>query len=438
MNKTQALYVKAKKIIPGGTQLFSKRPEMFAPGVWPPYYRRAAGCEVWDLDGRHYYDMASNGIGSCLLGYNDPDVSRAAKEAIDNGCMCTLNPPEEVELAEKLCAIHPWANNVKFARTGGEAMTAAVRIARATTGRSKVAICGYHGWHDWYLAANLSVCNALDGHLLPGLNPLGVPHELCGTALTFSANNRMEFQKIIAEHGAELAAVVMEPCRHHFPNKDFMNFVRVETRKLGTLLIFDEITIGWRLCYGGAHLKIGITPDCAVFAKALGNGHPVAAILGTKKAMAGAYDSFISSTYWTERVGPAAALAVLKKMERIDVSAHVEKMGLLAEQIWRDKGKKHHLPLKTDNGFACFANFVFVHEQAEALKTLFTTLMLEKGFLAGIVFYPTAVHNGIILEKYADAVDSVFARIAEYMANGDIAAKLSGSVAHSGFKRLTD
>ncbi|MFA6713849.1 MAG: aminotransferase class III-fold pyridoxal phosphate-dependent enzyme [Victivallales bacterium] len=438
MNKTQTLYLKAKKIIPGGTQLLSKRPEMFAPGVWPPYYSRAKGCEVWDLDGNHYYDMSLNGIASCLLGYNDPDVSEAAKKAIDSGCMSTLNPPEEVELSEKLCSIHPWAKNVRLARSGGEAMAVAVRIARATTKRSKVAVCGYHGWHDWYLAANLGNDSSLDGHLLPGLNPLGVPRELQGTTLTFSMNNREEFLKVIKEHGKKLAAVVMEPCRYYFPDKDFIELVKNETQKLGALLIFDEITIGWKLCYGGAHLKMGVCPDLAVFAKALGNGHPIAAVIGTEEAMNGAHESFISSTYWTERVGPAAALAVLEKMEKINVSSYVEQMGLLAKKIWKEQGQKHGLPVKTDNGFPCLAHFAFEHEKANELKTLFTQLMLEKGFLAGTVFYPTAAHNEEALEKYSKAVGLVFEELAKNIAGNSIEKKLRGAVAHQGFKRLTN
>jgi glutamate-1-semialdehyde aminotransferase len=438
MNKTQALYLKAKKIIPGGTQLLSKRPEMFAPQLWPPYYSRARGCEVWDLDDNHYYDMSLNGIGACLLGYDDPDVSKAAKKAIDNGCMSTLNPPEEVELAKKLCSIHPWAENVRFARTGGEAMAVAVRIARATTKRSKVAVCGYHGWHDWYLAANLGNDSSLDGHLLPGLNPLGVPRELQGATLTFPMNAHEEFLKVIKKYGQELAAVVMEPCRYYFPDKDFIELVRAETQKSGILLIIDEITAGWRLCYGGAHLLTGISPDIAVFAKALGNGHPMAAVTGTEKAMNGAQESFISSTYWTERVGPAAALAVLEKMAKINVSSHVEKIGLLTKKIWKEKGNKHGLPLKHNDGFPCLAHFAFEHDKANELRTLFTQLMLDQGFLAGIKFYPTAAHNEEILKKYSAAVDIVFGVLAESIEDNSIEKKLRGPVAHQGFKRLTN
>ncbi len=312
-SRTETLYRHARERIPGGTQLLSKRPEMLAPGQWPAYFREARGCETWDLDGRHYYDFSTNGIGSCLLGFGDPDVTRAVRRRIGLGSMCTLNAPEEVELADLLCEIHPWADQVRFARCGGEACAAAVRIARATTDRSLVAICGYSGWQDWYLAANLGESDALRGHLLPGLEPLGVPRELRGTAVTFGFNDRDAFQHLLEEHGERLAAVIMEPCRSRDPDPGFLELVRDGIHRVGGLLIFDEITIGWRLRFGGAHLGLGVAPDIAVYAKALSNGHPMAAIVGTRAAMAGAHGSFVSSTYWTESVGPVAALATIRK-----------------------------------------------------------------------------------------------------------------------------
>lgn len=432
------LYRKARKIIPGGTQLLSKRPEIFAPEVWPAYYSKADGCEVWDLDGNHYFDMSINGVGACLLGYHDPDVTAAVKNAIDNGVMCTLNAPEEVELAEKLCQIHPWAENVRFARCGGEVMAVAVRIARATTGKSKVAVCGYHGWHDWYIAANLNESDSLKGLLLPGLLPSGVPIELKNTTLTFQGGDINAFRKIIKENPEELAAIVMEPCRSRFYPPEFLAEIRETTRKNKILLIFDEITIGWRLCYGGSHLKIGIQPDLAAFAKSLGNGHPMAAVIGTAKAMGGTQDSFISSTYWTERTGPAAALATLNKMERINVPAQVEKTGLQVKTLWQCCGQKHALPIEVDDAFPALAHFAFKHEKANVLKTLFIQEMLKQGFLAGLVFSPTIAHRQDVLDQYEKALDAVFAKLAEALQNTNLEQFLSGPEAHQGFKRLAD
>ncbi len=433
---TQELYLRAKQRIPGGTQLLSKRPEMMAPNQWPAYFREARGCEVWDLDNNHYYDFSTNGIGACLLGFRDPDVTRAVRRRLHLGSMCTLNPPEEVELADRLCEIHPWAEQARFARCGGEACAVAVRIARATTDRSIVAICGYSGWQDWYLAANLGESDALRGHLLPGLDPLGVPRELRGTTVPFFFNDRAGFQAILDAHGDDLAAVVMEPCRGHEPEPGFLEYVRDGAHRVGALLIFDEISAGWRFCYGGAHLKYGVMPDLTVFSKALGNGHPIAAVIGTRTAMAGAHGSFISSTYWTESVGPVAALATLEKMRTSEVPKHVAGIGTQIQKQWNAAGARHNLPVKA-GGFPCLAHFQFNHPDATTLRTLFTQGMLARGFLAGTGFYPTLAHTDASVNHYAEALDEVFGWLGHALAEGDVGRLLKGPVAHAGFARLT-
>ena len=436
--QTEDTYRRAKQLIPGGTQLLSKRPEMQAPEQWPAYFREARGCEVWDLDDRHYYDLTMGGIGSCLLGYRDPDVTRAVQRRIEMGSMCTLNPPEDVELAELLCEIHPWAEQARFARCGGEACAVAVRIARATTDRSVVAICGYSGWQDWYLAANLGESDALLGHLLPGLNPLGVPRELRDTATTFTFNDSEAFQAVLDQYGDRLAAVIMEPCRFSDPEPGFLEFVRDGAHQAGALLIFDEITIGWRLHFGGAHLMFNVDPDLAVFAKALSNGHPMAAVIGTREAMAGAHESFISSTSWTESVGPVAALATLRKMQKVDVPARVAGIGSRVQKYWNESGRRHGLPVHVE-GYPCLAHFRFEHEQPDALRTLYTQLMLKQGFLAGTMLYPTMAHTDAVVDRYGETIDTVFENIAGALADDDdVAAHLHGPVAHSGFRRLTD
>ncbi len=437
MTKTQALYRHAKSRMPGGVQLLSKRPEQFAPDQWPAYFARAKGCEVWDLDDKHYYDMTTNGVGSCLLGYADPDVSAAVIQRIENGSMSTLNAPEEVALADKLCQIHPWADQVRLARTGGEICAIAVRIARATTGRDVVAICGYHGWSDWYLAANLADGDRLDGQLLPGLLPAGVPQGLRETALTFHFQNKAEFDEIIAGYGPRLACVIMEPVRNHLPTDGFLSYVKEKIHSVGGLLIFDEITIGWRLGPGGAHLLLDVTPDLAVFAKALGNGHPIAAVLGSKAAMAGAHDSFISSTYWTESVGPTAALAVLEKIEKTKVWQHVAAVGRTVSQDWQELAQKHGLPLKT-GGLPCLANFSFTKYPLE-LKTLYTVLMLQEGFLATTALYPTLAHTETVLQLHREALDKVFLKISRILARNSreaILEAIGGPVCQAGFGRL--
>ena len=436
-NITNGLYSHAKTMIPGGTQLLSKRPEMFAPNQWPAYFSKAKGCEVWDLDNKHYYDFSCSAIASCILGFADPDVTDAVSKRISDGSMCTLNPPEEVELAQMLCDIHPWASQVRFARCGGEAMAIAARIARATTKKTVVAVCGYHGWHDWYLAANLTDQDSLSKHLIPGLSADGVPSELKGTNVIFHYNNSVELVKIIAEYGNNLAAVVMEPTRYNEPEPGFLENVKEKTRQIGALLVFDEISIGWRLCFGGAHLHYGIEPDIAVFAKAISNGYPMAAIIGTSKAMSGAHESFISSTYWTESVGPVAALATLKKMKQVNAHEYINKIGKLVIKHWLEIAKKHNLNISVCQTRPCLTGFSFNYKNANELKTLFVQEMLKKGFLATTRFYSMLSHTENEVELYAKAVDETFAEISAAIETNDVAKKLKGPTAHTGFARLT-
>ncbi|MDB6170253.1 MAG: aminotransferase class [Verrucomicrobia bacterium] len=433
----QELYRAAKRRIPGGTQLLSKRPEMFLPENWPAYYRRAEGCTVWDLDGNAYVDFTSCGIGCCLLGYADPTVNAAVTDRIAQGSMCSLNTPDELELADALCAIHPWAEKVRYARAGGEAMAIAVRIARAATGRAKLAFCGYHGWADWYLAANLGETSALNGHLLPGLDPAGVPDSLRGTAFPFRYNQIAELETIVAAHGRELAAIVMEPMRHDAPRDGFLEKIRVIADRIGAVLIFDEVTSGWRSHHGGIHLTLGVDPDIAVFAKSISNGFPMAAIIGRAQPMEAAQHTFVSSTYWTESIGPSAALATLKKLRETDAVARIGEIGELTRRGWRTLGEKHGLKLKV-GGLPALATFGFGQgDDSRLLMTLFTQEMLERGYLASGVFYPMATHTPAIVEGYLAAVDAVFAFIRQQTDSGGAKAALRGPIAHTGFARLT-
>ncbi len=426
-------YARARRRIPGGVHLLSKSPTRYAPGAWPAHFTEARGCETWDVEGRRFYDMSTNGIGSCLLGFRDPDVTRAVRRRINLGGMSSLSPTEEVELAERLVDLHPWAEEVRLSRAGGETAAIAVRIARATTDRSIVAVCGYHGWHDWYLAANLGDRDALRGHLFPGLDPLGVPRELRGTTFHFAYGDREGFDRVVSRTADRLAAVVMEPCRRHDPPVGFLEHVRARASEAGALLIFDEITIGFRLAFGGAHMKFGVEPDMAIYAKALGNGHPIGAVVGSGSAMRGAHESFISSTYWTEGVGPAAALATLDKLEQLDAPAHIARIGGAVQRLWRDLGAKHGLPLSVDDGYPCLAHFRFDHKEHLRMSALFTTLMLAEGFLAAPMIYPTTAHTDEIVGRYGEATDRVFARIARVLDDGSLG---STTPIESGFRRL--
>lgn len=432
----QALYREAKSLIPGGTQLLSKRPEMFAPEQWPAYYEQAIGCELIDTDGRRFIDMSHCGILSCLLGFADPDVNAAVNRRVNLGNMATQQTTDEVELARLLIEIHPWAQQARFTRSGGEAMSVAVRIARAATGRDRLAVCGYHGWHDWYLAANLPGQH-LDAHLLPGLQPTGVPRGLEGTVHTFRYNRLDELDTALQQCGDDLAAIVMEPTRNLDPEPGFLEGVRARADRRGAVLIFDEISCGWRLCLGGAHRLYGVAPDLAVFAKALSNGFAMGAVIGRRESMHAAQDSFISSTYWTEGIGPAAAVAAVKKMKRIDVPAHLARLGTRVLDGWRTLGARHGLAMSI-SGRPASCNLSFQHPQNAALLTLLTTRMLGHGFLACGSCSLTLAHEMDHVERYLAALDQVFAELAAAIAADDISGRLCGPVKHSTFTRLVD
>ncbi len=430
------LYAAARSLIPGGVQLLSKRPEMFAPEQWPAYYAEARSCEVTDLDGNTYLDFTHCGVGSCLLGYAHPDVTAAVVRRVERGSMCTLNSPEEVELSRALVDLHPWADQARLARSGGEVLAIAVRISRASTRRDVIAFCGYHGWSDWYLAANLGEDNALDGHLLPGLQPAGVPRSLQGTALPFAYNRIDQLREIVAAHGDRLAAVVMEPLRNTQPAAGFLEDVRTLCDEAGARLVFDEVTTGFRLHCGGAHRLFGVDPDIAVFAKALGNGHPVAAVIGRREIMEAAQDSFISSTYWTEGVGPTAALATLAVMRQTDVPRHVRECGESFRTGLQSLAQRSNVPLKL-GGLPALTSIGFDHPDAAALGTLFTVRMLQRGLLTGSGFYPTLAHRPEHVDRFFAEAEPVFAELSDAIECGDVRNRIGGPVRQSGFTRLT-
>ncbi len=432
----QKLYQRAKEIIPGGTQLLSKRPEMFLPDKWPSYYSKAKGCEVWDLDGNRFYDMSLMGVGANVLGYAFDEVDDAARKAIESGGMCTLNAPEEVELAEKLLKLHPWADMVRYAKAGGEGVAMAVRIARAYTRKDIVLVCGYHGWHDWYLSANLVKGDPLADVHLKGLEPAGVPRGLAGSNLIFHYNNINELKTLVEENRGEIAAIVMEPIRNDYPLPGYLEEIRSIASKENLVLIFDEISAGFRLCAGGSHLKLGVTPDMAVFAKAMTNGYPVCTVIGKRNIMQAAQDTFISSTFWTERIALAAACKSIECYIKYNVSDVQWRVGERIQKQWKAYADKFDLKLHI-SGIYPLSHFDFQYENPLAYKTYFTQEMLKKGFLASNAVYASLPHTDEIVNKYLQSCGEVFANISEIVKRrADICAYLEGPVCHSGFERL--
>ena len=434
INKGIKLWNHAKRIIPGGTQLLSKRSEMFLPEQWPSYYKKAKGVEIWDLDNHRYIDMSIMGVGTCILGYADDDVNEAVKKAIDAGSMTTLNCPEEVELAELLLNLHSWADMVRYTKTGGEAMAIAVRIARAYSKKDKMAFCGYHGWHDWYLSANLADDTSLDGHLLQGLEPAGVPRGLKGTAIPFNYNEIEELEKIVENN--DIGVIAVEPIRHQEPKNNFLANVRRIADEINAVLIFDEITSGWRMNVGGIHELYNVYPDIAVYGKGMSNGFPMAAIVGKGDVMDIAQNSFISSTYWTDRIGPVAAIATINKMLKNDVPSHLIKIGNLISKGWMELANSHALKIDV-MGIPPLTTFVFDHEDGQALQTLFTQEMLNRGFLASKSVYASYSHTEECVEKYLENVNEVFGIIKKAVEKDSVYSSLKGPVAHEGFRRLT-
>lgn len=432
--KCNELQKEAVELIPGMTQLLSKRPDRFSRGIWPTYFAQAKGVEVTDLDGNKYLDFSIGGIGATVLGYADEDVNKAVIDVINKGSATTLNPPEEVELAKKLIELHPWAQMARFARSGGEAMAVAVRIARVATKKDKIVFCGYHGWMDWYLAANLGKKEALDEHWIKGLNPNGVPKGLKDTAIPFLYNNIEDFNKAIEKAGDDLAAIVMEPIRNFEPTKEFIEAIHEMAKKKNIPLIIDEISAGFRICNGGAHLKLGFKPDIAVFSKALGNGFPISAVIGKKWVMQFAQEAFITSTNWTERVGNVAALAMINKFVKNDVSKHLVKIADMVWQGWEELAKKHNLKIHI-GGFKPMIHFGFEQNHSTNIA-YFTQEMLKKGFLASGGFYSMYAHKEEHVRKYLNAVDEVFADLSVLIKNNKVGEKLEGQVVQEGFGRI--
>ncbi len=433
MNKGQKLWTRAKRIIPGGSMVLSKRPEMFLPNKWPTYFSKANGCRVWDLDDNEYIDMSVMGIGTNILGYGQKEVDEAVMRTVQSGNMSTLNCPEEVYLADKLIELHKWSGKVRFARSGGEANAIAIRIARAVSGRDKVAVCGYHGWHDWYLAANINNEKNLDNHLLRGLEPNGVPLNLRETVFPFNYNCFDELEALIKKH--DIGTIKMEVERSMTPENDFLNKVRKLATERDIILVFDECTSGFRETFGGLHKKYSIEPDMAIFGKAMGNGYAITAIIGRSKIMDAAQSTFISSTFWTERIGPTAALKTLEIMEREKSWKKITKLGMNIQERWKKLAHKYDIKINL-LGIPALAGFSFESKNALAYKTLITQEMLSKGFLAGNSIYVCTEHTTEIIDLYFEALENVFGLIGECEKGRDINKLIKGDICHSGFERL--
>ena len=413
-SENQKLWERAKTIIPGGNMLISKRPELFLPLGWPTYFTKAKGIKIWS-EKKIYQDFCSMGVGTNLLGYGDSRVNEAVKKIIKNGNMSTLNAVEDIKLAEKLLQIHDWADMAKFARSGGEANAIAIRIARAASRKDKVAICGYHGWHDWYLAANLTSKKNLNNHLIKNLNPHGVPSNLKNTVFTFEYNNISSLKKVISEH--DIGIIKMEVKREEDPKNNFLQEVRKIANKKNIILIFDECTSGFRKTFGGLHKHYKVKPDMAMFGKALGNGYAITAVIGKRSIMESASTNFISSTMWTERIGTSAAIECLNVMENMKSWQKISQTGIWLKEQWKKLAKLHKLKIEIQ-GLDAIPNFIFKSQNHNSYKTLITQELLKKNLLATNKIFISVLHNKKNLQNYLNEMDKVFSLISR-IENGD-------------------
>tara|TARA_Y100000768_G_scaffold387080_1_gene377189 strand:+ start:3390 stop:4706 length:1317 start_codon:yes stop_codon:yes gene_type:complete len=402
------LYKHAKAIIPGGTTLFSKRSELYLPGKWPAYFNKAKDTNVWDLNGVKYLDMFC-AVGTSVLGYSNIKVNKSISEVIKNGNLTTLNCPEEVYLAKQIIKHHPWASMAKFTRGGGEANAVAIRIARSNTKKKNVAFCGYHGWHDWYLSANINSKKNLDQHLMAGLNYEGIPENLKDTSFPFPYNNFEYLSKLILKKN--IGIIKMEVMRNIKPKDDYLQKIRNICNKKKIILIFDECTSGYRENMGGIHLKYKINPDMAIFGKALGSGFAINSIIGKKKIMKKAENTFISSTFWGERIGYTAALSTINEFKRLKVFKKINNNGKMIKKIWSDLSKRHNVPIKI-MGTNAIPSFEF-YKNHSLNKTFLTQEMLKNKILATNIVYINIFHNEKNLKKYKDILNKIFKNISK-------------------------
>lgn len=435
-NSGNLMWERAINAIPGGNGLLSKRPDRYAPDIWPSYFSKSSGVKVTDLDGNVFIDMAQMGIGSAILGYAHPELVKSVSDVIKDGVNCTLNAPEEVLLAEKLLDLNPFAGGVRFAKSGGEAMAIAVRIARAKTGKDKVLFSGYHGWSDWYLATNLSNKDGLDDHLIPGLSPRGVPSGLANTAIPFTYNDIENFEKIVNAN-LDAGVICLEGARYDFPSQEFLESVSRLANKHNMVVISDEITSGWRMTDGGVYKINGFKPDIVVYAKAMGGGFAISAVVGSEKVMHSAQDTFMSSTMWTERVGFVAALTTIDILTKEKVWEHLIRIGNQIGNGWMELATKYNLKISITD-FKPLITMKFLYDSRnQALATLFIQEMLKRGYLASTSVYVSYAHNEIVVDEYLKAVDECFSILSKAVENKNENELLDSRVRTDSFNRIT-
>ena len=420
--------------IAGGNSMISKHPDTFLPNRWPTYFKKTKGCKIWDLDGKKYFDLSLMGCGTNILGYSNQDVDKSVIKTVKNGNLSTLNCPEEVLLAEKLISINKWADKVLFTRAGGEANAIAIRLSRAYTGKDKVAVCGYHGWHDWFLSASKKNEAIIRKKYLPFYSTMGVPKSLKNSIINFDYNDFESLERLIHKD-KNIGCIIMEVIKNIPPKNNFLQKVRKLADNYNKVLIFDECTTGFRETFGGIHTKFNVFPDLAIYGKALGNGYPIACVVGKKDIMRMKEKTFISSTFWTDRIGPSAALKTLEIMEKVKSWNTITQTGKKIILKWKMLSKKYNLPIYI-NGIPSLCNFTFKSNKNIEYKTFITQEMLEKNFLANNIIYSSISHTDKILEKYFENLDKIFSIIKDSENGDDINRYIKGPLSGTSFRKI--
>tara|TARA_B100001063_G_C16765188_1_gene558217 strand:+ start:413 stop:2428 length:2016 start_codon:yes stop_codon:yes gene_type:complete len=429
-NIGQNLWVEAKKIIPPGSMLLSKNPDIFLKDRSPAYFTKAKGCFIWDLDGKKYVDICYMGVGTNMLGYSNNRVDSKVKKVIDKGTCSTLNSREDLDLAKKIIDIHPWFDAVRFGRGGADTNSIAIRLARSFTKKNKIAICGYHGWHDWYLSANYK-SKSLDNFLFRNVAIQGVPTDQKNQSFVFEFNNLNSFYKLMKNN--KFCAVIMEVERNIKPNIKFLKMIRNYCTKNNIVLIFDECSSGFREVLGGIHKKYKVYPDLAMFSKSIGNGYPITVLAGKSRILNESYNTFISSTYWSERVGPTAALASINEMERIKSWKLITQKGKYIKNKIFNLSKKYKINLKLNDSISIINFKIFGKYDHVVYKNFISQEMLKKNFICNDTIYISVAHTKKIINKYLKELETIFKKISVYEKNEELFVKLEQDISNIEF-----
>lgn len=395
--KSEALLERALKVIPLGAQTFSKSLTQYPYGVSPYFIVRGQGSHVWDADGNEYIDFI-NALASVTLGYNDPDVTAAVRSQLDQGVIFSLSHPVEMEVAERIVDMVPCAEMVRFGKNGSDATSGAIRLARAYTGRERVAVCGYHGWQDWYIGSTARY--------------RGVPQATRDLTHGFTYNDAGSLEKLLREHRGEFAAVILEPMNVAEPQGDFLDAVARLAHQHGALLVFDETITGFRYANGGAQEYFGITPDLATFGKGLANGYPVSAVAGRRDLMTLMEEIFFSFTFGGETLSLAASAATLDKLKRDNVCARIAAQGHKLIAGVRERINRHDVADFVSIAGHPSWSFLILKDMPGVSQWEIKTLLLQEFFARGILSFGTHnisfAHEDADISRLLDVYDEVF------------------------------